>query len=353
MENRPIFPRLPKKMGKKIAIIGSGPAGITAAVDLVKYGYQVTLFEALHETGGVLSYGIPEFRLPKKIVHSEITSIEKLGVRIIPNMIIGRTLIIDELFDDGFEAIFIGIGAGTPNFLHVPGENLGGIYSANEFLTRINLMSAYRFPEADTPVNVGRSVTVIGGGNVAIDAARSAIRLGPEKVVLVYRRSKYEMPARPREIKHAEDEGVQFKFLTCPLRFIGDSKGQVQMMECIRVKPGKIDRLRKKIPVQISGSNFFIDNDSVIIAIGSRANPLIKTIAKDITLTQNGLILTDHITSRTSRERVWAGGDIVTGEATVISAMGAGKRASRDIHNYLTSNNTQWDDIKKPLRQKR
>lgn len=331
--------QIPERMpstGKKVAVIGAGPAGLTVAADLAKLGHEVVIFEALHLPGGVLVYGIPEFRLPKSIVQAEVDYIKKLGVEIRLDHLIGRTYTIPELMRRGFDAVFIGTGAGLPQFLGVPGENLGGIYSANEFLIRVNLMKAYRFPEYDTPIKVGKKAAVIGAGNVAMDAARSALRLGAEEVFIVYRRSRDEMPARKEEIENAEEEGVQFKLLTAPTRFIGDEKGWVRQMECICMELGAPDESGRRRPVPIKGSEFLMDVDTVIIAIGRTPNPIIQRTTEGLTVTEWGTIITDE-NGKTSLEGVYAGGDIVTGEATVISAMGAGKRAARAIHEYLTS----------------
>jgi glutamate synthase (NADPH/NADH) small chain len=335
LEKGPINLDLPPSTGKKIAVVGSGPAGVTAAGDLAKLGHEVTLFEGLHRPGGVLVYGIPEFRLPKRIVQYEVDYLKHLGVKVETNFIVGRTMTIDELFEMSYDAIFMGVGAGTPDFLQIPGENLGGVYSANEFLTRSNLMKAYKFPETDTPINVGNVVAVIGGGNVTMDAARTALRLGAKQVIIVYRRSEAEMPARPQEVENAREEGVKFQFLTNPVRMIGNEKGQVKQLECIRMELGEPDASGRRRPIPISNSNFIMDVDTVIVAIGSGANPIIRRTARGVDLTEEGHIIVNPDSGRTSREGVWAGGDIVTGEATVISAMGAGKRAAKDIHQWL------------------
>lgn len=329
-------PDKPPSTGKKVAVIGAGPAGLTVAADLAKLGHEVVIFEALHLPGGVLIYGIPEFRLPKTIVQAEVDYIKKLGVKIRTNHLIGRTYTIPELLKRGFDAVFIGTGAGLPQFLGVPGENLGGIYSANEFLIRVNLMKAYLFPEYDTPIRVGKKVAVIGAGNVAMDSARSALRLGAEEVYIVYRRSREEMPARKEEIENAEEEGVKFKFLAAPTRFIGDEKGWVKQMECIRMELGPPDESGRRRPVPVKGSEFIMDTDTVIIAIGRTPNPIIQLTTEGLNVTKWGTIVVDE-NGKTSIEGVYAGGDIVTGEATVISAMGAGKRAARAIHEYLMS----------------
>ncbi|MHC1566429.1 MAG: NADPH-dependent glutamate synthase [Candidatus Syntropharchaeia archaeon] len=321
--------------GKKIAVVGSGPAGLTVAGDLAKLGHEVTIFEALHEPGGVLVYGIPEFRLPKKIVRAEVEYIKKLGVKIETDVVIGKTLTVDELLRE-FDAVFIGTGAGLPRWMNIPGENLNGIYSANEFLTRINLMRAYRFPEYDTPIRVGKRVATIGAGNVAMDCARNALRLGAEESYIVYRRSEEEMPARKEEIEHAKEEGVIFRLLTVPVRYIGDERGWVREMECIRMKLGEPDESGRRRPVPVEGSEYTMEIDTVIVAIGQRPNPLVPKTTEGLGITKQGTILVDE-NGKTTREGVWAGGDITTGEATVISAMGAGKRAARSIHEYLIS----------------
>jgi len=320
--------------GKKVAIIGAGPAGLTVAVDLAKFGHEVVVFEALHLPGGVLMYGIPEFRLPKSIVQAEVDYIKNFGVEIRTDFLIGRTYTIPELLKKGFDSVFIGTGAGLPRFLRVPGENLGGIYSANEFLIRVNLMKAYAFPEYDTPIRVGKKVAVIGGGNVAMDSARSALRLGAEEVCIVYRRSREEMPARLEEIENAEEEGVICKFLANPTKFIGDEKGLVKAMECICMDLGPPDKSGRRRPVPVKGSEFIMDVDTVVVAIGRTPNPIIQRTTGGLEVTGWGTIVADE-NGKTSIEGVYAGGDIVTGEATVISAMGAGKKAAKAIHEYL------------------
>lgn len=325
----------PKPTGKKVAVIGAGPAGLTVAADLAKLGHKVVIFEALHLPGGVLVYGIPEFRLPKSIVRAEVDYIEKLGVELRLGYLVGRTHTIPELLKEkGFDAVFIGTGAGLPAFMGVPGENLGGIYSANEFLIRVNLMKAYAFPAYDTPIRIGKHVVVIGGGNVAMDSARSALRLGAEQVCIVYRRSREELPARKEEIENAEEEGIICKFLAAPTRFIGDEKGWVKAMECICMELGPPDESGRRRPVPVKGSEFVMDTDTVIVAIGRTPNPIIQSTTEGLTVTKWGTIVTDE-NGKTSIEGVYAGGDIVTGEATVISAMGAGKKAARAIHEYL------------------
>jgi glutamate synthase (NADPH/NADH) small chain len=321
--------------GKKVGVIGAGPAGLTVAADLVKLGHEVVLFEALHLPGGVLVYGIPEFRLPKSIVRSEAEYVKKLGVNMRLNCLVGRTYTIPELLKNGFDAIFIGSGAGLPEFMGVPGENLGGVYSANEFLIRVNLMRSYDFPEYDTPIRIGKHVVVIGGGNVAMDSARSALRLGAEEVCIVYRRSREELPAREEEIVNAEEEGILCKFLAAPVRFIGDEKGCVKAMECICMELGPPDESGRRRPCPVKGSEFVMDVDTVIVAIGRTPNPIIQRTTEGLETTKWGTIVTKDDSGKTSIEGVYAGGDVVTGEATVISAMGVGKKAAEAIHEYL------------------
>jgi glutamate synthase (NADPH/NADH) small chain len=320
--------------GKRVAIIGAGPAGLTAAADLVKLGHDVVLFEALHRPGGVLMYGIPEFRLPKSIVEAEADYVKKLGVKIRTSCLVGRTFTIPELLKNGFDAVFVGTGAGLPQFLGIPGENLGGIYSANEFLIRVNLMKAYTFPECDTPIRIGKKVAVIGGGNVTMDSARSALRLGAEEVCIVYRRSREEMPARKEEIENAEEEGIMCKFLANPTKFIGDDKGWVKGMECICMELGPPDESGRRRPIPVKGSEFIMDVDTVVVAIGRTPNPIIQSTTEGLVVTKWGTIVADE-NGKTNIEGVYAGGDIVTGEATVISAMGAGKKAAKAMHEYL------------------
>ncbi len=322
--------------GKRVAVVGSGPSGLTVAGDLILKGHEVTVFEAFHKPGGVLVYGIPEFRLPKDIVFSEVNYLERLGVKIEYNVVVGRSVTVDELFEEGYDAVFIGVGAGLPRFMNIPGENLVGIYSANEYLTRSNLMKAYLFPEYDTPIAIGKNVAVIGGGNVAMDAARTAMRLGADRVMIVYRRSREEMPARLAEIHHAEEEGIEFHLLTTPVRFIGDEKGRVVAMECIRMELGEPDESGRRRPVPVEGSNFEMECDLVVIAIGAGANPLLTRSTEGLKLNKWGYIVADPETGKTTKKAVWAGGDIVTGQATVILAMGAGRKASDSIHKYLT-----------------
>ncbi len=329
---------LPQKApptGKKIAVIGAGPAGLTVAGDLVLLGHKVTIFEAFHRPGGVLIYGIPEFRLPKSIVEAEVDYLVRLGVDLQLNQVIGNSIDMDELLNgEGFDAAFIGVGAGLPTFMGVPGENLGGVYSANEYLTRSNLMKAYDFPNYDTPIVRGRNVCVVGGGNVAMDAARTARRLGGENVYILYRRSLDEMPARAEEIHHARQEGIIFKLLCAPLEYIGDQQGMVCQVRCQEMELGQPDDSGRRRPVPKKGSEFILDTDLVIVAIGSGANPLLTRHTKGMELNRWGYIVADE-TGRTTRKGVWAGGDIVTGSATVILAMGAGKAAAKDIHICL------------------
>ncbi len=330
------IPEKPKPTGRKIAIIGSGPGGLTCAADLIKSGHQVTLFEALHKPGGVLMYGIPEFRLPKAIVEKEVDYIKKLGVEVVVNAVIGKLYSFDELFNEyGSDACFIATGAGLPMFLGIPGENLNGIYSANEFLTRANLMKAYLFPEYDTPIKRGKKVAVFGGGNVAMDAARVALRLGAEKVYLIYRRSEDEMPARKAEIHHAHEEGIEFMLLTNPTRFIDDGRGNVCAVECIKMELGEPDQSGRKNPIPIKGSEFQIEIDVGIPALGTRSNPLLVSTLPDLKLNKRGYIMAEEETGMTSKLGVFAGGDIVTGSATVILAMGAGRKAAKAINEYL------------------
>ncbi len=328
-------PSRPKPTGKRIAVIGSGPAGLTCAGDLARMGHEVTVFEALNSSGGVLTYGIPEFRLPKAIVEREVEYIRSLGAEILLDQVIGCSTTLQELLASGYQAAFIGIGAGLPMFMNIPGENLNGVYSANEYLTRSNLMKAYLFPEYDTPIKRGRRVAVIGGGNVALDSARTALRLGAEEVSIVYRRSRAEMPARAEEIAHAEEEGVVFKYLTLPQRILGE-RGWVRAMECLEMELGEPDESGRRRPVPIPGSEFEIEVDLVIMAIGTRANPLLPSTLPELRLNKWGYIDADPETGRTSIPNVFAGGDIVTGSATVIEAMGAGKRSARAIHRLLT-----------------
>jgi glutamate synthase (NADPH) small chain len=322
--------------GKKVAVVGAGPAGLTVAGDLILQGHAVTIFEALHQAGGVLVYGIPEFRLPKNIVQYEIDYLQKLGVDLKLNHVIGKIITADELLQE-FDAAFFGLGAGLPQFMNIPGENLCNIYSANEYLTRSNLMKAYLFPEYDTPIARGRQVAVIGAGNVAMDAARTALRMGAEQVRIVYRRSRTEMPARLEEIHHAEEEGLEFHFLTAPVRCIGSKDGWVTGMECIRMELGEPDASGRRRPVPIPGSEFIMDCDLVVIAIGAGANPLLTSATPGLELNKWGYIAARDENGATSKPGVWAGGDIVTGSATVILAMGAGRKAANAINRYLTN----------------
>ncbi|WP_127837121.1 NADPH-dependent glutamate synthase [Clostridium prolinivorans] len=324
------------KNGKKVAVIGSGPAGLTCAGDLAKLGYDVTIFEALHEPGGVLVYGIPEFRLPKDtVVKHEVDNVKKSGVKIETNVIVGKTVTIDQLFEEeGFNAVFIGSGAGLPKFMGIPGENLNGVFSANEFLTRNNLMKAFK-QNYDTPIKVGKKVAVVGGGNVAMDAARTALRLGAE-VHIVYRRSEKELPARVEEVHHAKEEGVIFDLLTNPVEIIGDENGWVKGMKCIRMELGEPDASGRRKPVEVKGSEFIMDVDTVIMSLGTSPNPLISSTTKGLEINKHKCIVAEEETGRTSREGVFAGGDAVTGAATVILAMGAGKKAAKAIDEYLS-----------------
>lgn len=326
-----------KSTGKKVAIVGSGPSGLTCAYDLARLGHKVTIFEALHEAGGVLMYGIPEFRLPKRIVTYEINLLKNMGVEIVTNAVIGKLITIDEIMEE-FDACFIGTGAGLPKFMGIEGEDLNGVYSANEFLTRVNLMRAYAFPEYDTPIKRGQRFAVIGGGNVAMDAVRTALRLGAKEAIIIYRRSAREMPARKEEIHHAFEEGVKFELLTCPVRIIGKD-GWVKAIECVRMELGEPDESGRRSPVPKRGSEFRIPVDTVIVAIGTGPNPLVPQSTKRLALNECGYIIADEETGETSRDGIFAGGDIVTGAATVILAMGAGKRAAKAIHEYLMRKN--------------
>jgi len=328
-------PELPTPTGKRVAVVGSGPAGLTAAAELAKLGHSVTIFEALHIAGGVLTYGIPEFRLPKEIVLAEVDYVVSLGVELRLDSVIGKIDTVDELLSNGYHAVFLGTGAGLPIFMSIPGENLNGIYSANEFLTRVNLMKAYRFPEYDTPVKVGKRVAVIGGGNVAMDSARCALRLGAGEVNVVYRRSEVEIPARREEVENAKEEGIIFRFLTNPKGFLGNEHNWVVGMECYEMELGEPDSSGRRRPIVIPGSEFTIDADVVIVALGTTPNPLIAATTKALETTKKGTVVTDEETGRTRKPGVWAGGDIVTGAATVISAMGAAKLAAADIDRYL------------------
>lgn len=323
------------KRKEKVAIVGSGPAGLTCAAELAKLGYNVTIFEALHAAGGVLRYGIPEFRLPKSILDSEIENVKKLGVEIITNFVIGRTATVDELIDEfHFDAVFLGTGAGTPNFLGIPGENFPGVFSASEFLTRVNFMSGYKFPEYDTPVKIGRRVAVIGGGNTAMDAVRTANRLGTEKAYLVYRRGRNQMPAREEEVKHAEEEGIEFHLLTNPVRIMAGENKWVKAMECQKMELGEPDESGRRRPVVIPGSNYIMEVDTVILAIGQRPNPILQATTPGLDMSKRGtVVVDDHC--HTSRKGVFAGGDLSRGGATVILAMEDGQRSAAAIHDYL------------------
>ncbi|MCI8554085.1 MAG: NADPH-dependent glutamate synthase [Clostridiales bacterium] len=324
----------PSGGGRRVAVIGSGPSGLTCAGDLARMGYDVTIFEAFHTAGGVLMYGIPEFRLPKAIVQREVENLQKLGVKIETNMVIGRILSVDELFDGGFEAVFVGSGAGLPGFLGIPGEGLLGVMSANEFLTRVNLMKAYR-DDYDTPIRRARQVAVVGGGNVAMDAARCARRLGAEEVTIVYRRGEEEMPARQEEIHHAREEGIRFLFLTAPVQAVGNEQGEVTGLTCVRMELGEPDASGRRRPVPVEGSEHLVAADLVIAAVGNAPNPLIRSTTPGLETNRRGCLIVDEDTLCTTRSGVYAGGDAVTGAATVILAMGAGKRAACSIDRYL------------------
>lgn len=328
-------PVVPEFNGHKVAVVGSGPSGLTCAGDLRKMGYDVTIFEAFHKSGGVLVYGIPQFRLPKEIVAAEVENLKAIGVKIQNNVVIGKSETVDELFEDGFEAVYIASGAGLPQFLRIPGENLLGVYSANEILTRTNLMKAYK-PEYDTPIKKFHNVAVVGAGNVAMDASRVAKRLGADNVYIVYRRGKDELPARKEEVEHAEAEGIQFKLLNNPCRIVGDENGHVVGIECIKQELGEPDARGRRSPVPVEGSNWVLDVDTVIIAIGTSPNPLIKDTTKGLNITKKGAIETSE-EGLTSREGIFCGGDAATGSATVILAMGAGKTAAKSIDKYIKS----------------
>ncbi len=330
------LPARAKPTGKKVAVVGSGPSGLTVAGDLIAKGHEVTVLEAFHKPGGVLVYGIPEFRLPKDIVAQEIHTLEKQGVEVVCNAVVGRSVTVDELFEQGYDAVYVGVGAGLPRFLNIPGENLIGVLSANEYLTRTNLMKGYLFPKYDTPVPKGKDVVVLGAGNVAMDSARTAMRLGADRVRIVYRRSREEMPARAAEIHHAEEEGIEFFLLTNPTRYLGDEKGHLTGMECLRMELGEPDESGRRRPVPIEGSEFELECDLAIVAVGSGANPLLTETTTGLELNKWGYILAQPETGKTTRRGVWAGGDIVTGAATVILAMGAGRKAADSIHEYLT-----------------
>ena len=327
----------PVPSGKRVAIIGAGPAGLACAGDLAKAGHAVTVLEALHVAGGVLMYGIPQFRLPKEIVQTEIANLKKMGVEILTNQVVGKVTSVDELMENGYDAVFIGTGAGLPYFMDIPGENLNGVYSANEFLTRTNLMKGYKFPDYATPVKVGKNVAVLGAGNVAMDSARTALRLGAENVYIIYRRSRDEMPARKEELEHAEEEGIQFRLLTNPVSIQGDERGWIKSLTCLRYELGEPDASGRRAPVAIKGSEFEIPMDTVVVAIGQGPNPLVTTSTPGLQLNRRGNIVADAETLMTSKPGVFAGGDIVTGAATVILAMGAGKKAAAGIDQYLKS----------------
>jgi len=334
--------------GKKVAVVGCGPAGLTCAADLAKRGHKVTIFEALHEGGGVLVYGIPEFRLPKNIVKAEVEYVKSLGAELVLDSVVGRQVTLKDLFREGFDAIFLGIGAGAPRFLNVPGENLSGVYSANEYLTRVNLMKAYKFPEYDTPIKKGKRVAVVGGGNVAMDAARSAMRLGADEVHVIYRRSREEMPARLEEVENALEEDVIFDFLTNPTRFLGDHRGMVRAMEMVEMDLGEPDESGRRSPKVRKGSEHTVDVDTVIIAVGTVPNPLIASSTEELSTTRWGTLVVNE-RGRTTMPGVWAGGDITTGGATVISAMGAGKIAAEDIDSWLR-NAGKWGEAAEAAR---
>jgi glutamate synthase (NADPH/NADH) small chain len=333
------FPPKKPPTGKKVAVVGAGPAGITVASDLIQMGHQVTIFEALHQAGGVLVYGIPEFRLPKAIVAREVEYVCKLGAELVLNFVVGKTLTVEELLEE-YDAVFLGTGAGLPWFMGIPGENLCGIYSANEYLTRSNLMKAYQFPKYDTPIVRGKRVATIGGGNVAMDAARTALRLGAEKSMIIYRRSREEMPARGEEIHHAEQEGIIFELLTTPVAFHGDGNGWVKEVECIRNELGEPDASGRRRPVPIEGSNFRIPVDVVVVAIGQSPNPLVPKTTPGLETTKHGNLVVDPETGKTTKVGVFAAGDVATGGATVILAMGGGRKAARAIDEYLRTG--QW-----------
>ncbi len=333
--NTKLEPQAITQTGGKVAVVGSGPAGLTVAADLAKMGHKVTIFESLHTAGGVLMYGIPQFRLPKEIVQTEVEYVKSLGVELRLDSTIGLLSTIQELMTGGYDAVFIGSGAGLPNFLHVPGENLKGIYSANEFLIRTNLMKAYKFPEYDTPIRVGKKVGVVGAGNVAMDSARCSLRLGAERVYIIYRRSRDEMPARAEEAENAEEEGIEFNLLTNPIRFIGNDRGFLEKVECVKQRLSEPDQSGRRRPEPIEGSNFTIDIDTAVIAIGQSPNPIIQQTTEGLQTTRHGTIVVNEETMQTALPGVYAGGDVVSGAATVISAMGAGKKAAKAINAYI------------------
>jgi glutamate synthase (NADPH/NADH) small chain len=328
------IPKIAAATGRKVAVVGSGPAGITVAGDLILLGHDVTIYEALHEAGGVLTYGIPEFRLPKAVVRREISYIQALGVKLVTNYVVGKIRSLDQLLER-FDAVFIGTGAGLPWFMNIPGENLNGVYSANEYLTRMNLMAGFRFPDSSTPVKKHRRVAVVGGGNVAMDCARTALRRGAEEVSIIYRRSRDELPARLEEVENAEEEGIVFRLLTLPLGLIGDENGWLREIECQRMELGELDASGRRKPVPVKDSEFRMPMDACIMAIGNSPNPLIPKTTPDLKCGNKGTIQVEEATGRTSKDRVWAGGDIVTGAATVILAMGAGRIAARSMHEHL------------------
>ena len=330
-----ILPPKAESTGKKVAVVGAGPAGLTVAGDLILKGHEVTIFEALHGPGGVLLYGIPEFRLPKSVVAREVDYVKRLGVEVVTDFVVGKTRTVDELLET-YDAIFVGTGAGLPWFMNIPGENLNGVYSANEYLTRMNLMHGYLFPGAATPVKKHTRVAVVGGGNVAMDSARTALRMGAEEVYIVYRRSHAELPARLEESENAEEEGVIFKVLTLPVAYEGDDRGWVRQMECLRMELGEPDASGRRAPIEVKGSNFRISVDAVVCAIGNSPNPLIPSTTSGLEVTKRGTLVADLETGKTTRDRIWAGGDIVTGAATVILAMGAGRKAAKSIHAFLS-----------------
>jgi glutamate synthase (NADPH/NADH) small chain len=333
------LPELDPPTGKKIAVVGSGPAGITVAGDLVLRGHDITMFEALHEAGGVLTYGIPEFRLPKRVVRREVEYIRKLGVKLITNFVVGKTRSLKKLLDE-YDAVFVGTGAGLPWFMNVPGESLNGVYSANEYLTRMNLMGGFRYPKSSTPIKRHMNVATVGGGNVAMDCARTAARLGADNSYIVYRRSRKELPARLEEVENAEEEGVVFHFLTLPVKLIGDENGWLKELECLQMELGEPDQSGRRRPVPIEGSEFRLPMDACVVAIGNSPNPIIPTTTPELETERWGNIKADQATGKTSMERVWAGGDIVSGAATVILAMGAGRVAARSMHKYLLGEET-------------
>jgi glutamate synthase (NADPH/NADH) small chain len=329
------LPEIPALTGKKVAVIGGGPAGLTVAGDLVTQGHQVTIFEALHKMGGVLVYGIPEFRLPKAVVNREVEYLKRLGVEIITDFVVGKTRTMESILNE-FDAVFVGTGAGLPWFMNIPGENLNGIYSANEYLTRMNLMKGFLFPGFRTPIKDHKKVIVVGGGNVAMDCARTALRLGAESRI-VYRRSRHELPAREEEVENAEEEGVIFNLLTLPIRCVGNGNGWVKEIECLKMELGEPDASGRRTPVPIENSEFIMPADAIIVAIGNSPNPLIPDSTRGLQITKKGTIVADEATGKTTLDKVWAGGDVVSGAATVISAMGAGRRAARSMSEYLSS----------------